>query len=96
MVLAWDVEGEPGVARRDAARPAHAASIRALWDEGRVVLGAGILDDEGTVRGSLVIVDYPSREAVEEYLRAEPFVTESVWERVEVHPVRVPDFYLQR
>jgi uncharacterized protein len=96
MVLAWDVDGEDGVARRDATRPAHATSIRAEWEAGHVLLGAGILDDDGTVRGSLVIVEYPSRDDVDRYLASEPFVTESVWERIEVHPLRVPDFYLRR
>jgi uncharacterized protein len=93
LVLAWDVVDE-GEARRDAARPAHALSIRELWE--RVVLGAGILDDAGVVRGSLVVVDYPNREEVDAYLAHEPFVIQGVWDRVEVHPLRVPDFYLQR
>jgi len=96
LVLAWDVAGEDGVARRDAARPAHAASIRALWKEGRVVLGAGLLDDAGVVRGSLIVVDARSRDDVEDYLATEPFATEGVWGRVEVHPMRIPDFYLER
>jgi uncharacterized protein len=95
LVLAWDVQAD-GEARRDAARPAHTQSIRALWEEGRVVLGAGILDDAGAVRGSLVVVDYPDREAVDSYLAGEPFVTQGVWDRVEVHPLRLPDFYLKR
>jgi uncharacterized protein YciI len=95
LVQAWDVQGDGG-ARRDAARPAHAQSIKELWEQGRVVLGAGILDDAGAVAGSLVIVDYASREEVETYLATEPFMTEGVWERVEVHPLRVPDFYLKR
>ncbi|HLG66261.1 MAG TPA: YciI family protein [Acidimicrobiales bacterium] len=96
LVLAWDAPGPDGASRRDAVRPAHAASIRELWEQGRVVLGAGILDEAGGVRGSVVIVDYPGREDVERYLASEPFATEGVWDRVEVHPLRVPDFYLQR
>lgn len=96
MVMAWDAEGDEGLARRDAARLAHAESIRTQWEAGHVLLGAGILDDEGTVRGSLVVVDYPSRDDLDRYLEREPFVTESVWERIEVHPLRVPDFYLSR
>jgi hypothetical protein len=96
LILAWDVEGDEGLARRDAARPAHGHSIRTQWEQGHVVLGAGILDDESTVRGSLVVVDYPTREDVDAYLASEPFVTESVWARVEVHPLFLPDFYLRK
>ena len=61
-----------------------------------MVLGAGLLDEAGTVRGPIVVVDYPDRDSVEQYLANEPFVTQGVWERVEVHPLRLPDFYLQR
>jgi uncharacterized protein len=96
MVLAFDFPGDEGAALRDRARPAHGAAIRQLWDDGRVVLGAGIYDDEGVIRGSLVVVDYESRKDVDDYLATEPFVTEGVWERIEVHQLFVPDFYLQR
>jgi uncharacterized protein YciI len=95
MVLAFDLPGDDGPARRDDLRPAHAASIRDLWEEGRVVLGAGVLDEAGVVRGSLLVVDYPSREEVDGYLASEPFATGGLWDRVEVHPLRLPDFYLR-
>ena len=56
----------------------------------------GILDDGGVIRGSLVVVDYPSRDDVDAYLADEPFATDGVWDRVEVHPLRVGDIYLQK
>ena len=97
LVLAWDYRSEEGVAQRDATRRGprrfHPA---ALWEQGHVLLGAGILDEQGVIRGSLVVVDYPSREEVDRYLESEPFATSEVWERVEVHPLRVGDIYLPR
>ena len=95
LVLAWDVSEDDSGSHRDAVRAAHSASIRELWEQGHVLLGAGILDAGGVVRGSLVVVDYPNRVDVDRYLAAEPFATEGVWERVEVHPLRVGDIYLQ-
>src|SRR4051812_19395638 len=96
MVLAWDAPGQEGTSRRDATRAEHTISIRELWEKGHVVLGAGILDDDGAVRGSLVVVDYDDRSGVDDYLASEPFARANVWERVEVHPLRLPDFYLTR
>ena len=96
LVLAWDHPTEEGVARREATRPSHSASIRELWEQGHVLLGAGILDEEDVIRGSLVVVDYPTRADVNRYLDSEPFATNEVWERVEVHPLRVGDIYLPR
>lgn len=96
LVLAWDHPTEEGVARRDAARASHNASIRELWEQGHVLLGAGVLDEQDVIRGSLVVVDYPTRADVDRYLESEPFATSDVWERVEVHPLRVGDIYLPR
>jgi hypothetical protein len=95
MVLAFDRTDEGSVARRDDARAAHSAAIRAMFEAGSVVLGAGILDEDGVVRGSLIVTDHPDRAAVDAYLEAEPFQVQGVWERVEVHPLRVPELYLE-
>ena len=96
LVLAWDKTDDEGVARRDAARAAHTETITVLHEAGHVLLGAGILDDAGVVRGSLIVMDLPDRAAVEAYLAGEPFQTAGVWERVEVHPLRVPPMDLGR
>lgn len=96
MVLAFDGTDEGAKGRRDAARPAHAESIRALHEGGHVILGAGIRDDDGNVIGSLVVTDHQSRAEVDAYVAGEPFTTAGVWERVEVHPIFVPDMYLQK
>jgi uncharacterized protein len=95
MVLAWDGTDEGAIARRDSTRAAHTETIGRLFDEGAVLFGAGILDEGGVVRGSLVITDHPNRAAVDDYVRNEPFTTSGVWDRVEVHPLRVPDKYVQ-
>jgi uncharacterized protein len=95
MVLGWDVPGELGLARRDALRPEHTETITARFREGSVLFGAGIYDDAGAVRGSVVIMDCESRASVDSYLQSEPFQTGGLWERVEVHELKVPDMYLE-
>jgi uncharacterized protein len=96
VVLAWDVPGEGGVARRDALRAAHTETITARFSEGSVLLGAGIFDDAGVVRGSLIIMEGESRASVESYLQTEPFQTGGLWARVEIHELKVPNMYLER
>jgi uncharacterized protein YciI len=94
MVLAWDKTDGDGVARRDANRAVHGETITARFEKGEVILGAGILDDDGVVRGSIIVMDLPDRAAVDAYLETEPFQSAGVWGKVEVHPLRVPDMYL--
>ena len=96
MVLAYDGTDEGAKGRRDAARPAHAESIKALHESGHVILGAGIRDDDGNIIGSLVVTDHASRDEVDAYVAGEPFTTAGVWERVEIHPIGVGDIYLKK
>jgi uncharacterized protein YciI len=95
MVLAWDIPGDSGVALRDELRPEHTDTITARFHEGSVLLGAGIYDDAGVVYGSVVIMDCESRANVDSYLQSEPYMKGGLWERVEVHELKLPDMYLE-
>jgi uncharacterized protein len=95
MVLAWDVPGDSGLALRDRLREDHTDTITARFREGSVLLGAGIYDEASEVRGSVVIMDCESRASVDSYLQSEPFLTGGLWERVEVHELKLPDMYLE-
>jgi uncharacterized protein YciI len=75
--------------RRQAARPGHLEGIEAFVRAGNVLVGGALLDDEGTMRGSVLLVDFPSREALNDRLEHDPYVTGDVWREVEVRPFRV-------
>ncbi len=95
-VIAWDRPGPEGVALRDNLRPAHTESITARFHASEVILGAGFYDDSGVVRGSLVVLELPSRADVDAYLASEPFNTGGLWESIEVRELRLPDMYVER
>lgn len=49
---------------------------------------SALLDDKGTMIGSFIVCDYPSREQLEiQWLDNEPYITGKVWQEVEIHPV---------
>jgi hypothetical protein len=75
-------------ARRQAVRPGHLEGIEPFVHAGNVLMGGAILDDDGTMRGSVLLVDFPSREALNDWLEHDPYVTGDVWREVEVHPFR--------
>ena len=95
MLLAWDVPGESGVARRGELRAAHVEGVTERFHDGSVILGAGIYDDAGVVRGSVVILDCESRADVDSYLATEPFQVDGLWARVDIHELKLPDMYLE-
>ena len=88
LVVAYDGDDDGALARRMAARDAHLANLRGLAAEGKVVTGGAMLNDDGQMIGSTVIADFATREALDEWLRTDPYTTGDVWRRVEVWSFR--------
>ena len=95
IVTAYDGKDGEAALRRQNARVQHLAGVKRLIKERRHLFGAAILDDDKQMIGSVLIVDYPSKEALmSEWLNHEPYVTGNVWESVDIQPCMVPDFFL--
>ncbi len=74
--------------RRLACREQHLGRLKALAEQGLFLGGGVLLDESGKMIGSNVHLGFESREALEAWLLDEPYVTERVWERVEIRQVR--------
>ena len=72
-------DGENMLERRMADRPRHLEGMAKLGKH--IVCAEGLLNGEGKPKGSVLVLDFEDRAALEEYLRNEPYVTENVWER---------------
>lgn len=74
---------------REAARLAQRAAHRArLRDHGHPVsvqVGGPLLDDDGRMIGSLLVVEAASAPAVEAFLAGDPYQLADVYETVKVH-----------
>lgn len=95
LLTARDHPGSQGEALRDDLRSAHSEMITARFEAGEVLFGGGVFDDEGVVRGSIIVLDMPSRAAVDAYLTTEPFQTEGLWAEVEIHELKVSARFLE-
>lgn len=85
IVKAYDGEGM--LEKRLAVRPRHLDGMAKLG--AHVICAGGLLDEEGKMKGSALILDFPSREELDAYLAEEPYVQEHVWERIEVDRMNV-------
>ena len=85
IIKAYDGEGM--LEKRLAVRPRHLAGMKALGK--RVVCAGGLLDDEGKMNGSVLVLDFSDRAALDDYLSKEPYILEHVWERIEVENINV-------
>ena len=85
IITAYD--GENALERRMAARPRHLEGVKNLGTH--ILCAGGLLDEEGRMKGSVLVVDFEDRNELDEYLKSEPYILESVWEKVEVQPMNV-------
>jgi uncharacterized protein YciI len=89
VVTAWDGTDEGALDRRLATRPRHLERIEPFVESGNALVGGAILDDGGRMIGSVLVMDFETRVALDDWLRNDPYTTEGVWERVDVRPYRV-------
>lgn len=93
VILARDGNDPDALSRRMAARPAHIELGDRMRGEGRHLMAAALTDDNEKMVGSVLVVDFPSRAALEQWLAIEPYVTGKVWQHIEILPCKVgPSF----
>ena len=85
VITAYDGEGL--LAKRMEVRPLHLEGMERLKEH--LVCAGGLLDDEGQLKGSVLVMEFQNREEVDEYLASEIYVTEHVWEKITVERMNV-------
>ena len=85
LVKAYDGEGK--LEQRMAVRPRHLEGMARLG--GHVICAGGLLDEQGKMKGSALIMDFADRSELEVYLAGEPSVQEHVWEKIEIERMNV-------
>ncbi len=80
-------DGKGMLEKRLVVRQRHLENIARI--KGKVICAGGILDEEGKMAGSVMILDFDSKELLDEYLKSEPYIQEHVWETVEVERMNV-------
>ncbi|MDK4688552.1 YciI family protein [Kingella negevensis] len=88
MILATDEDNTSE--QRAQARPAHLERLKALDEQGRL-LTAGpnpMPEDPNTMSGSLIIADFDSLDAAEEWAGQDPYVQAGVYAEVLIKPYK--------
>ena len=85
LVKAYDGEGM--LEKRMEVRPRHLENM--TRNKEHVVCAGGILDEAGKPIGSVLVLDFESRDQLDAYLAGEPYIIEKVWENVKVEPLNV-------
>lgn len=85
IIRAFD--GENKLEKRMEVRPRHLENISRVKD--KIICAGGLLDEDGKMKGSVLVMEFDSRAGLDEYLASEPYITEHVWEKVKVDRMNV-------
>jgi len=83
-VIARDGTDPEAPARRQAARAQHLEGISTHVESGVLQYAGALLDEDGIMRGSLLVVNLPDRAAVQAWLDADVYTKEGVWQEFEI------------
>ncbi len=82
LINAYD--GENQLEKRMEVRPKHLENMERLGKH--VVFAGGRLNNEKKPVGSVMVMEFDSKEELDEYLKTEPYIEAKVWDRVDVEP----------
>lgn len=84
VITAYDGAGM--LEKRMEVRPLHLQGMERLKEY--LVCAGGMLDDEGRLKGSVLVMEFQDRKDLDEYLASEIYEQTHVWEKITVERMR--------
>jgi uncharacterized protein YciI len=91
VIIGLDGSDEKAQARRQAARQDHIKMGDGLLKTGNLWYGAALLNDDGSMKGSMYVVSFPSEKELQEWLNKEPYMKGGVWKDLTIHKSNTRD-----
>ncbi len=92
IVIAKDFKDPDCINRRLAVRPDHLVRASEQFEAGRIVMGGALVNEEGTMNGSVMMLDLPSKQATDAFIREDAYVKGRVWENWEISEFKMARF----
>ena len=89
LLIAYDGTDPGALDRRLKVRGEHLDKIDGLKKNGEFLFGGAILNDAGKMIGSMIVYEFPDRQALDERLKEEPYITAGVWKKIDIQPFRL-------
>jgi len=89
LLVAYDRTDPAAPERRMKSRPEHLEKIAVVKRAGQFLCGGAILNNEGSMIGSMILYEAENREALDKLLENEPYISNNVWEKIEIRPFRM-------
>ena len=89
LITAYDYTDVDALERRMNVRPHHFDTARQLKESGNFITGGAILNGEGKMIGSVMIMQFETDEELDAWKQGEPYITQKVWETFDVKPFKL-------
>ena len=70
-------------------RPFHLEGVKKLKENGNYIIGGAMLNDEGKMIGSSMILQFDDPKELQNWIDTEPYILQKVWEKFDVKPFRI-------
>jgi len=89
IITGYDYTDEGALYRRMTVRQHHLDNLKHLKETNNYILGGAVLNDDGKMIGSVMIMQFETEEGLEAWKQGEIYITEKIWESVDIKPFRV-------
>ena len=89
LITAFDGTNENALNHRMNIRPYHLESVKKMKETGNFIIGGAILNDDGKMIGSTMILQFEDSQELQNWIDSEPYIQKKVWEKFDVKPFRV-------
>jgi uncharacterized protein YciI len=89
LITGYDYTDEGALDRRMAVRPHHFDNAKLYKEKGNYITGGAILDDNGKMIGSAMVLQFENEEELEAWKKGEPYINQKIWETVDVKPFKL-------
>jgi len=91
LITAYDYTHEGALQHRMDVRPHHLDAVREMKRSGNYLLGGAILNEEGNMIGTTMIIQFEDEGELQAWQQSEPYITQKVWETVDIKPFKVAE-----
>ena len=89
LITAFDGTNENALDHRIDVRPYHLEGVKKMKENGNFIIGGAILNDDGKMIGSTMILQFEDSQELQNWIDSEPYIQQKVWEKFDVKPFRV-------
>lgn len=89
LITAFDGTNENALDHRIDVRPYHLEGVKKMKENGNFIIGGAILNDDGKMIGSTMILQFEDSQELQNWIDSEPYIQQKVWEKFDVKPFRI-------